>query len=194
MWQFKNKHLPDGTPNPWQTHQTQTVYENKWITVSHREVTNPTGGAGIYGMVHFKNIAIGIVPLDEAYNTWLVGQYRYTLNQYTWEIPEGGCPMGQSPLEAAQRELREETGILAEKWTPLLEIHTSNSVTDEYGMTFVAQNLSFGESDPEETELLRIKKMPLAAAVALVMEGEITDSLSISSLLKANELLRLGLL
>jgi ADP-ribose pyrophosphatase len=192
--QFHNKNRPDDTPNPWVTNQTDTAYDNPWIQVTHRQVTNPSGGAGIYGVIHFKNVAIGILPLDAAYNTWLVGQYRYTLNQYTWEIPEGGCPEGTDPLESAQRELHEETGILAEKWIPLLEVHTSNSVTDEYGMAFVAQQLSFGNAEPEETEQLHVRKLPFSEAVSMVLRGEITDSLSMIAILKANEMLRLGLL
>lgn len=170
--------------NPWQTLSTKTAYENPWIKVTHREVINPSGGNGIYGQVHFKNVAIGIVPLDEEYNTWLVGQYRYTLGEYSWEIPEGGCPLGTSTLDTAKRELLEETGIQAQKWTELLKIHTSNSVTDEYGYAFVAQQLSFGAAEPEETEDLTLKKLPFEEAFEMVMQGKITDSLSIAALMK----------
>ena len=152
----------------------------------HREVINPSGGDGIYGVVHFKNTAVGIVPLDDAGNTWLVGQYRYTLERYSWEIPEGGCPLGTSLLASAQRELLEETGMTARNWTPLLEMHLSNSVTDEYGVVYLARNLQFGEAAPEPTEALRLRKLPLSEAVALVMRGDITDSLSIAALLKVH--------
>ena len=176
--------------NPWRTLTKNTVYENPWIAVSHREVINPSGGNGIYGVVHFKNLAIGIVPLDEALNTWLVGQYRYTIDQYTWEIPEGGCPLGALPLEAAKRELLEETGITAGSWEHILDFHTSNSVTDEAGMAYLARDLSFGEAQPEETELLQVKKLPLREAVDMITRGEITDSLSIMALLRASMILR----
>ncbi len=175
--------------NPWQTLTIKEVYDNPWIQVSHREVLTPAGTPGIYGMVHFKNLAIGIVPLDEEGNTWLVGQYRYTLEAYSWEIPEGGGPLGTDPLLSAQRELEEETGIKAQQWTPILNLHTSNSVTDEYGIAYVAQGLSFGEAQPEETEDLVVKKLPLAEAVEMVMRGEITDSLAIAALLKTKLLL-----
>lgn len=171
--------------NPWTTLTNETKYDNPWIKVTHRDVLNPSGGKGIYGHVHFKNLAIGIVPLDEDLNTWLVGQYRYTLEQYSWEIPEGGCPHQESPLAAAQRELLEETGITATKWTPLLDIHTSNSVTDEYGKAYIAQELSFGAAMPEETEELEVKKLPLEKVFQMVMDNEITDSLSIAAILKA---------
>ncbi len=192
-FQFKGPQ-PDGTPNPWQTLTTRNVYENPWIMVEHRDVLNPSGGAGIYGVIHFKNTAIGIVPLDRDGNTWLVGQYRYTLERYSWEIPEGGGPMGIDPLESAKRELLEEAGITAAHWTPLLEMHTSNSVTDEYGVAFVAQELSFGEAQPEETEQLQVQRLPFQQVVNMVMQGEITDSLSMIAILKVHEWLRNGTL
>lgn len=171
--------------NPWVTMHTTEVYRNPWIQVTHREVLNPSGRPGIYGVVHFQHIAIGILPLDPDWNTWLVGQYRYTLGAYSWEIPEGGCPVGTDPLDAAQRELLEETGIRAAVWTPLLQTHLSNSVTDEYGLAYIAQDLSFGDAQPEETELLKVRKLPFAEAFNMVMDGEITDALSVCTILKA---------
>jgi len=162
--------------------------------VTHEQVTAPTGQASIYGKVHFKNLALGVVVLDAAGNTWLVGQQRYTLEQYSWELPEGGGSSDESPLVAAQRELREETGISAKRWTPLLTMHTSNSVTDELAHTFVAQELSFGHMSPDDTEQLSILKLPLSEAVARVMEGEITDSLTVASLLKVQRWIDTGVL
>lgn len=183
---------PDGSVNPWRTLSEKTAYDNPWIRVSHREVLNPAGGSGIYGVVHFKNTAVGIVPLDAEGYTWLVGQYRYTLQRYSWEIPEGGAPAGSPPLDAARRELLEETGITARRWTPLLEIHTSNSVTDEYGVAYVAQELSFGAAMPEETEDLHVQRLPFEEAVRRVLQGDITDALSMAALLKTKEWLRSG--
>lgn len=184
----------DAAPNPWKTLSEKEVYNNPWIRVTHREVLNPMGGPGIYGVVHFKNTAIGIVPLDAERHTWLVGQYRYTLNRYSWEIPEGGGLVGSSPLEAARRELLEETGISAKRWTPLLEFHTSNSVTDEYGVAYIAQELEFGEAQPEDTEQLQVRRLPFSEAVDMVLRGDITDSLSMVAILKTNEWLRLGVI
>lgn len=192
-FRFKNQGS-DGAPNPWRTRSVSTPYENKWIRVSHRDVLNPSGGEGIYGVVQFKNVAVGIVPLDAVGNTWLVGQYRYTLERYSWEIPEGGCPMDEDPLAAAQRELLEETGIVASRWSPLLELHTSNSVTDEYGVAYVAQGLSFGRAEPEETEDLRLWKLPFAEALDMALRGDITDALSLAAIFKTNEWLRARLL
>lgn len=191
--EFHNEH-PQTTDNPWKTLSIKQVYDNPWIEVTHREVINPSGGSGIYGMVHFKNVAIGIVPIDDEGYTWLVGQYRYPLECYSWEIPEGGGPAGRPVIESAQLELLEETGIRARRWTQLLEMHVSNSVSDEYAVAYIAQELEFGAAQPEETELLQILRLPLSEAVEMVMRGEITDSLSVAALLKVNEWLRRGLL
>lgn len=180
--------------NPWQTLTTKVVYDNPWISVSHREVITPGGSNGIYGVVHFKNTAIGIIPLDGDYNTWLVGQYRYTLEEYSWEIPEGGGPKDSPPLDSAKRELAEETGITAKTWTKIMELHTSNSVTDEYGIIYVAQGLSYGEAEPEDTEDLKVKKLPFSDVVEMVMRGEITDALAISAILKTKLMIDRGIL
>lgn len=175
--------------NPWQIKNKKKVYENPWISLTHHEVINPAGNDGIYGKIHFKNIAIGILPLDDDLNTWIVGQYRFPLNKYSWEIPEGGGKIGIDPLISAQRELKEETGIVAEKWTELLRIHTSNSVSDEEGIIYIARGLSFFEAEPDEDEQLSIVKLPFSELVDKVMNGEITDSLSVAAVLKAKILL-----
>jgi 8-oxo-dGTP pyrophosphatase MutT (NUDIX family) len=170
--------------NPWTTLSGESKYDNKWINVTEYQVLNPSGGKGIYGKVHMKNKAIGVIALDENFNIWLVGQYRYTLEEFSWEIPEGGGPLDEAPLEAAKRELKEETGITAKKWTKLMRIHLSNSVTDEEGFVFLAEDLAFGENELEETESdLKTWKLPLKEAVEKVMRSEITDSMSIAGLL-----------
>jgi len=176
---------PDPTDSPWTTHRRRTVYDNPWIHVTESDVTNPGGGEGIYGVVHFKNRAIGVVPVDDEGYTWLVGQYRYTLDSYEWEIPEGGCPQGEAPLDAAKRELAEETGLVAENYEILLdEIALSNSVSDERATIFLARNLEMTESSPEETEDLKVRRLPLEKAIEMVERGEITDAVSVMALLK----------
>ena len=170
--------------NPWRITGTREVYANRWIEVREDGVIHPSGNPGIYGVVHFNNLAIGVIPVDGEGNTWLVGQYRYPLKQYSWEIPEGGVPLGENPLHGAQRELLEETGIVATQWTLLLEMHLSNSVSDERALVYVAKGLSFQQACPEETEVLSVKKVPLQEAFRMVMRGEITDSMSVAGLLK----------
>lgn len=168
----------------WKTKSSQCVYENPWIKVSHEEVITPKGTDGIYGVVHFKNTAVGVVPIDEQGNTWLVKQSRYTLNQYTWEIPEGGCPEGESLEAAARRELEEEVGLQAREWQPLIALHPSNSVSDEYCQVFVARDLYPGRQQLEATEDIEVKKLPLREAIDMVLRGEITDSISVAALLR----------
>lgn len=177
--------------NPWTKLTGRQVYDNPWICVEEHKVLNPRGGKGIYGKVRFKNKAIGIIPIDEAGNTWLVGQYRYTLDQYSWEIPMGGGPIDQSVLASAKRELKEETGLLAASWQEIMIIHTSNSVTDEEGIVFIATELEQQDTEFDETEDLKIRKLPFREACEMVMKGQITDSISVAGILKAKIILEL---
>ena len=172
------------TPNRWQTISSKIVYDNPWIEVQEDQVINPSGNPGIYGKVKFKNIAVAIIPVDHQGHTWVVGQHRYTLNEYSWELPMGGVPFNEDPVKGAQRELLEETGISATKWTELLRLHTSNSVTDELGYTFIAEDLTMGVPQFDETEDLQIKKFPIQKVLDMAMKGLITDGLSIASLFK----------
>lgn len=171
--------------NPWTTRSGREKYDNPWINVTEFKVINPGGKEGIYGKVHFKNKAIGIVALDEDKNIFLVGQYRYTLNEWSWEIPEGGCPLSDNILESAKRELREETGLTATSWTLIQRAHLSNSVSDEEGFIFLAQGLTAGENSLEDSEAdLKLWKLPFDQALQMVMEGKITDSLSVMGILR----------
>jgi 8-oxo-dGTP pyrophosphatase MutT (NUDIX family) len=171
--------------NPWTTVSSELKYDNAWINVTEHQVLNPAGGKGIYGKVHFKNKAIGIIPMDKDGSTWLVGQHRYPLNEWSWEIPEGGGPIEGSVLESAKRELKEETGLAAKTWAEILRTHLSNSVSDEEGFIFLAEELEHGDSELEETEAdLKIWKLPFSQALEMVMTGKITDSLSVMGILK----------
>ena len=169
--------------NPWKTLASLPQYENQWISVTEHQVISPGGLPTIYGTVHFKSDAVGIIPYEEG-NIWLVGQYRYPLEQYSWEIPEGGSPPGESTLETAKRELQEETGISATDFEPLFHIHLSNSVTDEWGIVYLATHLEMGESEPEHTEDLMVRKISLEQAYQEVEAHKITDSMTIAAIYK----------
>ena len=171
---------------PWKSINYETRYDNPWIRLDHHEVVNPNGNPGIYGKVHFKNIAVSVVAIDEENFTYLVGQHRFTIDAYSWELPEGGCLISskEDPLSAAKRELFEETGIIADKWQVLGEIFLSNSVTDEKAIMFMAKKLSFEKSNPEDSELLEVKRIALVEAIEMAKNGDIQDALSVITLLK----------
>jgi 8-oxo-dGTP pyrophosphatase MutT (NUDIX family) len=169
---------PEDTRNPWQTVSSKQVYENPWISVREDRVVRPDGEPGIYGVVHYKNTAVGVLAIEDDH-VYLVGQYRYPLEMYSWEIPEGGCPEGEEPLSAARRELWEETGLRAARWRKLGEAYLSNSVADEYAVWFLATGLVSGEGRPEGTEKLSVRRVPLREARAMALDGTITDALSL---------------
>jgi 8-oxo-dGTP pyrophosphatase MutT (NUDIX family) len=175
---------------PWDIVSSRDEYDNRWIRVTHHEVVTPSGSAGIYGTVHFKNKALGIVPVDAEEHTFLVGQYRFALDAYSWEIPEGGGALGDDFLASAQRELREETGLRAARWQKLVESDLSNSVSDESAIAFLAWQLEQGESAPDSTEELVVRRVPLVEAFSMVGSGEIRDAISVMAL-QAVELLAL---
>jgi 8-oxo-dGTP pyrophosphatase MutT (NUDIX family) len=171
--------------NPWVRLSSEQVYSNPWIQVREDQVINPSGGRGIYGVVMYQNRAVGVVPIDDEDHTWLVGQYRYTQDSYEWEIPEGGCPKGEELLACAERELREETGLVASRYELLAaDLQLSNSTTDERAYLFAAYGISHTESAPEETEKLAVKRVPVDEAIRMAMTGEIRDAMSVTALLK----------
>lgn len=168
----------------WKKLSSKTVYENDWMRVCEDRVINPGGGENLYGHVRFKNVAVAIIPVDDDDCTWLVGQDRYTLGEYSWELPMGGAPIDEEPLEAAKRELKEETGLSAESWREMMRLHVSNSITDELGVVFLARQLSAGETAFEETEDLTVRKLPVDEAIQMAMTGVITDAISVAALLR----------
>ena len=164
---------------PWTRRSRRVAYENPWLTIWHDEVTQPDGAPGIYGVVHFANLAAGVLVLDADDRILLVGQHRYALGTYSWEIPEGGVPAGETALKGAQRELREETGLEAADWQELARIHLSNSVSDELAILFLATGLTHGIAAPEGTEDLEMRWLPFAEAMAMTLDGRITDAMSV---------------
>jgi len=175
--------------NPWKITAEKAIYDNPWIKVTEYQVINPAGNPGIYGKIHYKNLAIGILPLDEELNTYLVGQYRFVLNQYSWELPEGGGPLVIDPLDSAKRELLEETGLKANNWTELQRMHLSNSVSDEYNIIYLARGLEQFDAEPEDTEQLIIRKLPLDEVYRMICANEITDAITVAAVLRVKLLL-----
>lgn len=184
--------LHDESNNPWTIIDKSTVYDNNWISLIHHNVLNPSGNKGIYGKVHFKNKAIGVIAVDEERNTYLVGQYRFTIDQYSWEIPEGGCPFDEDSLDAAKRELLEETGLVATNWLKLGDAFLSNSVSDEYAEYYLATGLSQYEASPEDTEQLMVKKLPLNEVFIMAKEGKLKDALTLLPLMQLELMLLKG--
>lgn len=188
--------VTDTEPPRWTVLAQRPVYDNPWITVTEFDTLAPTGAPALYGLVHFKKLALGIVPIDADGCTFLVGQQRFTTGEYSWELPEGGGALDLHPLEGAQRELSEEVGLKAAHWLPLIaDARLSNSVTDERAFAFLAWDLSPDASHPkDQSEDLAVRRVPFGDAVAMAVSGEITDAFSLVMLLKADHLLRTGAL
>jgi 8-oxo-dGTP pyrophosphatase MutT (NUDIX family) len=168
--------------SPWKRLSRTVAYQNPWIVVYHDEVVRPDGQPGVYGVVHYRNRAVAVVALDEQDRVLLVGQYRYTLDLYSWEVPEGGAGEGEEPLAAARRELREETGYSADRWELVARLHLSNSVSDEEGFCYLATGLRHGDAEPEGTEQLQVRWVPFAEALAMTADGRLTDCFAVAAL------------
>lgn len=179
-------------PSKWTVKSSIEKYDNPWVHLEEYQVVDPAGNDTIYSVVSMKVIAVGIIPLDEELNTWIVGQYRFPLNQYCWEIVEGGGVLDAPPLESAKRELQEETGIKAKRWDHLLDMHTSNSATSEKAIVYIARDLEFGPSDPDDNEDLKVRKIPFEELYERALNGEITDSISLAGIFKLKALIDRG--
>ncbi len=173
---------PPVAVGPWWRRTRRTAYANPWIEVVHDEVDRPDGSPGIYGVVRFRNVAVGVVAVDEGGRILLVGQHRYTLDRYSWEIPEGGAPLDEDPELGARRELAEETGYEATTWRVLCRFSLSNSVTDEVGVLYVATGLHAGTAAPEPSEDLAVRWATLREVLAEIDRGEIHDLLTITGI------------
>jgi 8-oxo-dGTP pyrophosphatase MutT (NUDIX family) len=174
----------DAHANPWRRLSSRQVYENDWISLREDQVIRPDGAPGIYGVVQFKNIAVGVIAMEEDESIYLVGQYRYTTQHYSWEIVAGGCALSEDPLGAAKRELGEETGLSAQSWERLGQAHLSNSVTNELAVWYLARGLTQGNDCPEGTEKLEVRRVKFVEALSMVLQGEITDALSMLALMQ----------
>jgi len=167
---------------PWTRRSRRIAYTNPWITVWHDDVAQPDGSPGIYGVVHFENLAAGVVVLDDSDRVLLVGQHRYTFDAYSWELPEGGVPAGEAALDGARRELLEETGVEADGWRELVRFELSNSITDEAGVIFAARARSVGEAHPDPSEELVTRWISFDEGLAMIADGQIRDAMTILGL------------
>lgn len=179
---------------PWARGEPRTVYENPWIAVTEQTAVAPTGKPALYGVVGFKNLALAILPIDADGAVVLVGQHRLPFGDYSWEIPEGGGPMGEDPLDGAKRELAEEAGLMAAEWTEVLRVQLSNSVTDELAIGFLATGLR-PASEPhhvDDTEDFVLARAPFREVLDAVIAGHIRDALTVAMLLRAYHMAKEG--
>lgn len=171
--------------NPWKTLQSEELYRNPWLSLREDQVLRPNGTPGIYSVVDTR-IAAGVVVLTPENDIVLVGQYRYPTDQYSWEIVAGGTDVDELPIEAAQRELAEEAGLLAHRWHHIgVDLQLSNCITSEIGQVYIAQDLGDTVAAPDDTEALQLKTIPFSEALAQVESGEITDGFSVIGILLA---------
>jgi len=180
--------------NPWSVTATSTPFKNDWLHIDKNDVIRPDGAAGEYTVVRLRRLAVGVLPIEPDGSVHLVGQWRFPLARYSWEIPEGGGEPGEEPLACAKRELEEETGLRAVNWAPILEMDLSNSVTDEAGIVFLATGLQAGPKQPEATEVLRHRRAPFSDVLARIIDGRIRDSLTVAALLRAHHMAVTGAL
>ncbi len=176
----------------WGRRTERLVYDNPWITLREYDAEAPTGAHTVYGVVSFKNQAMGVLPIFDDGSIVMVGQARFPLGDYSWEIPEGGAPLGEDPLAGARRELREEAGLEAADWRHVLSFQLSNSVTDERGQGFIATGLSQVAAEPDATESFALARVPFAEALEQALAGRISDMITLAMLLRAYHMAREG--
>jgi 8-oxo-dGTP pyrophosphatase MutT (NUDIX family) len=171
---------------PWRVHGARLVYENPWLRIIDHKITHPDGSPGQYGVVRYKNKSVGVLPIDDEGRVRLIGQHRFPFDHYSWELPEGGCPPTEEPLQAARRELEEEADLKAASWLPLVEAELSNSISDEVAICYLAFDLSEGKADPEPSEVLKLRTVTFRELLDEVLSGQIRDSLTVMMALAAH--------
>ena len=174
--------------DPWIVERTTLAFENDWFRIDKNEVVHPDGSNGEYAVVRVRRLAVGVLPIEADGSVHLVGQWRFPLGRYSWEMPEGGAEPGEEALACAKRELEEETGLRAAHWAPILEMDLSNSLTDERGIVFLATGLQAGQAHPDDTEVLKQRRAPFSEVVQRVIRGQIRDSLTVAAVLRAHHM------
>ena len=174
--------------NPWIVKGMTHAFENDWFRIDEHDVIRPDGVKGYYGVIRVRRLAVGVLPIDAAGRVHLVGQWRFPLGRYSWEMPEGGAEPGESARGCAERELAEETGLRAREWLQVLEMDLSNSLTDEQAVIFIATGLSLGEADPDPTEVLKRRTAHFREVLERIADGRIRDSLTVAAVLRAHHM------
>jgi 8-oxo-dGTP pyrophosphatase MutT (NUDIX family) len=182
----------DAARPDWVAHTKDVVFETPWIRVEHYQVTAPTGKPGIYGIICFANQAVGVFPLFDDGTVALVGQKRFVLGAYSWEMPEGGAPHGEDPEAGGRRELREETGLEAAQMTKILEMDLSNSVCDESATVFLATGLTQAATEMDETEIIEYARIPFKDVMEAVIKGQIRDSMTVAAVFRVYQMATTG--
>jgi 8-oxo-dGTP pyrophosphatase MutT (NUDIX family) len=179
---------PHGTP--WTPGEARVVFESNWISVVDQTAIAPTGKPARYGLVRFKNLAIAVLPIHDDGTVTLVGQHRFPLADYSWELPEGGSPLAEDPLEGAKRELAEETGLQAAEWREIMRAQLSNSITDERMIGYLALGLSEGAvaHTADETEAIALARVPFREALEAAIAGHMPDMLTVAMLLRGHHM------
>ncbi len=174
--------------NPWTLKRKTQPFENAWFRIDAHEVVRPDGADGTYDVIRIRRLAVGVLPIDADGAVHLVGQWRFPLERYSWEMPEGGAEPGEDALECAKRELEEETGLSARTYQRILEMDLSNSLTDETAVIFIATDLTPGVASPEGTEVLERRTASFAEVLSRVVDGRIRDSLTVAAVLRAHHM------
>jgi 8-oxo-dGTP pyrophosphatase MutT (NUDIX family) len=174
--------------NPWTVKRVTRPFENDWFAIDAHDVVRPDGVDGNYSVIRVRRLAVGVLPIDDAGHVHLVGQWRFPLGRYSWEMPEGGAEPSEDALECARRELEEETGLSAQTYQQILEMDLSNSLTDERAVLYLATKLRDGQSNPEAVEVLQRRTAPFAEVLQRVADGRIRDSLTVAAVLRAHHM------
>ena len=179
-------------PPPWRDAGSTTTFENPWLRLTRHEATAPTGMKADYVVMRPKNLSVGVLPLHADGTVTLVGQQRFALMNWSWEMPEGGAPFDEDPLEGAKRELAEEAGLAAAHWREVLKVEMSNSITDERAMAWVAWELTPVPVAPDPTEIIRVARVPFGDLLKEIQRGSIRDMFTVATALRAYHMAREG--
>ena len=176
----------------WRVRGRVHLHDNPWFALDEFDAVAPTGQPARYYLQSYKNIAVGVLPLHDDGTLTLVGQWRFPFDAYSWELPEGGAPKGEAPIEGARRELREEAGLAAADWRLILTMQLSNASSDEIAYGYLATGLTAVEREPDATEQLAVERVPFREALKAAASGRIQDAITVAMLLRLHHMAHEG--